>query len=213
MWAEPRCTLEAMGNPAASPRTRRAAVVAGVLVMLAALLSGCTGGKDAVDQNGSDFHYVQGTKVGSLIAASKRKKAGDVVGPLVGNPGSYQLSQSRGKVVVLNFFASWCGPCKVESPQFETVYQARKDKGVQFVGLDVKDTKSAVADFISEKGLTYPIVFDELGKTAIQLGKIPLSGLPSTVIVDKQGRVAAVYTVAVLPKDIDPVLDTLTAES
>ena len=95
------------------------------------------------------------------------------------------------------------------------MYRQNKAKGVTIVGLDVKDfNKDNANSFITDKKITYPNVYDPTASSALQLGKVPLSiGLPWTVVVDKQQRVAAVYTGQVLPKDLQPVLDTLTAES
>lgn len=196
-------------------RARRSAVVALLaMVTSAGLLTGCTGGKNAVDQGaGGQFRYVAANKLGSLIPATKRKKAGDVTGELLAG-GTYQLSQDSGKVVVLNFLASWCAPCQIESPNFDQIYRARKSSGVQFVGLDVKDpSKSASQAWVADKKLSFPIVYDEPAKTALELGDVPIAGLPATVLIDKQGKVAAVYTGALAPKDITPALDALTAES
>lgn len=198
-----------------NPRgTRYRALAASVAIALATVpLAACSGGKDAVDQNGKGtYGYTQATPKGTVIDAGKRKLAGPVQGSLLAG-GDYQLSADQGKVVVLNFFASWCGPCANESPQFEAIYQARKAAGVTFVGLDVKDNRDAVTAFIQDKALSFPIVYDEIGKTALQIGNVPLSGLPDTVVIDKQGRVAAVYVGPVLPKELNPVLDQLSKEA
>lgn len=182
-------------------------------VLATVALTACTGGKDAVDQNANgSFGYVQATAKGTVIEAGKRKLAGPVEGTLLAG-GDYRLSTDKGKVVVLNFFASWCGPCANESPQFEAVYRKRKAEGVTFVGLDVNDRKDAAAAFVRDKGLSFPVVYDEIGKTALQIGNVPLAGLPDTVIVDRQGRVAAVYVGPVLPKDLNQVLDELSKEA
>jgi len=182
-------------------------------VLATVALTACTGGKDAVDQNANgSFGYVQATAKGTVIEAAKRKLAGPVKGTLLAG-GDYRLSTDKGKVVVLNFFASWCGPCANESPQFEAVYRKRKAEGVTFVGLDVNDRKDAAAAFVRDKGLSFPVVYDEIGKTALQIGNVPLAGLPDTVIVDRQGRVAAVYVGPVLPKDLNQVLDELSKEA
>ncbi len=187
-----------------------------LVALLSAVLvaTACTGGSGAVDQNaGGQFRYVSATAKGKLIPVADRKQAGDVSGTLLTGSG-YQLSQDRGKVVLLNFFASWCGPCKVESPQLDSLYQARKASGFTLVGLDVKDpSKGQLQDFVHNKGLTYPIVVDEPGKTALQLGDVPLAGLPASVLIDKQGKVAAVYPQEVFVKDLDPVLDQLAKET
>jgi thiol-disulfide isomerase/thioredoxin len=122
------------------------------------------------------------------------------------------LSSYLGKVVVINFWASWCGPCVAESPQLEGVFERQKVKGVQFVGIDVKDEKQAAQAFIKDAGVTYPIIFDQPGRSALQLGAVNIQGLPVTALLDRQGRVAAVYTGGLLAPDIEPVVVQLAAE-
>ena len=128
--------------------------------------------------------------------------------------GDYTLASDRGHVVVLNFFASWCGPCQNETPQFDTIYRQRKAAGVRFVGLDVKDpSRSASQAWLQAKNVSFPVLYDEAAKSAIQLGDVPVAALPSTVVIDKQGKVAAIYVGSVLPKDLEPVLDSLGKEA
>jgi thiol-disulfide isomerase/thioredoxin len=135
-----------------------------------------------------------------------------VSGELLGG-GMFSLAAQKGKVVVLNFWGSWCGPCQIESPQFDSLYRTVKSKGVQFVGLDVKETTQSKPEaFIKDNHITYPNVWDPKAKSAIQLGKVPMVGLPWTVVVDKDQRVAAVYSGPVLPADLQPVLNSLIAE-
>jgi peroxiredoxin len=66
--------------------------------------------------------------------------------------------------------------------------------------------------WVQDKALTFPIVYDQTAKTALQLGNIPIT-IPASVVIDKQGRVAAVYFGSTLPKDLTPVLDTLARET
>lgn len=183
------------------------------MAALAVALTACSTGTDAVSQGGdTQFRYVQSTAKGSVIKAADRKPAGPVTGELLAG-GTYSLAADRGKVVVLNFWGTWCAPCVTETPNFDTIYRQRKASGVQFVGLDVKDGRGAVRDFVHDKDISYPIVYDEKAKTALQLGNIPQAGLPVSAVVDKLGRVAAVYIGPVLPADLNPVLDTLVHES
>ncbi|MGI8666587.1 MAG: TlpA family protein disulfide reductase [Jatrophihabitans sp.] len=185
-----------------------------VLALAAAALTACSGGSNAVDQSANTgFRYVQANAKGSLITPAKRKAAGPVQGSLLAG-GNYALTQDRGNVVVLNFFASWCAPCQNETPQFDGVYRDRKAAGVRFVGLDVKDpSRSASQSWLENKQVSFPVVFDEPAKTALQLGDLPINGLPDTVLIDKQGKVAAVYVGQVLPKDLTDALDQLATEA
>lgn len=184
------------------------------LALLLALLAACSGGKNAVDQNANnEFRYSSANSKGTLIPAANRKQAGDVTGTLM-QGGQFQLSQDKGKIVLLNFFASWCPPCQTESPQLDSLFQERKATGFDLVGLDVKDPiRDQLTAFVANKKLTYPIVVDQAAKTAIQLGNLPLAGLPASVLIDKQGKVAAVYVGPVFIKDLDPVLDQLSKEA
>jgi peroxiredoxin len=119
----------------------------------------------------------------------------------------------RGKVTIVNFWATWCGPCTVEAPQFNTVYNDYKQKPVTFVGIDTKETSTDAAKaFVKDNSIDYPIVYDEQGETAVRLGNIPTQGMPFTVVIDRSHRVAAVYVGRVSPLDLEPVLNTLAAE-
>jgi peroxiredoxin len=180
------------------------------LVALLAI-SACTG-SDAVDQSaGGQYRFNVANASGRTIAVADRKKVADFSGQLLSG-GMYRLTQDAGKVVVLNFWASWCGPCQVETPQFDVMYHKNKAAGVDFVGIDTKDIKSAARSFVSDHAITFPIVYDEPGEVALRLGHLPAESLPFTVLIDKQQRVAAVYVGAQNAKDLQPVLNRLVAE-
>lgn len=185
-----------------------APVLAGAL-----LVAGCSG-KNAVDQSGSSYRYIGTTARGKTIAAADRKEAGRVTGTLL-TGGPFDLTTLKGKVVVLNFWAQWCAPCRVESPGLDSVYRATKAEGVEFVGMDVKDpVQGKVKSFVSDYNISYPIVYDPNARSALQLGKLPLSiGLPWTVVLDKNQKVAAVYNGQVQPADLRPVLTGLLSET
>jgi peroxiredoxin len=189
--------------------------VTGVIAAVAAVAlvgAGCTG-KDAVDQTaGNQFRFVGGTAKGQTYPVADRKPAGDFSGQLLDGKGTFTLSKQRGKVVVINFWATWCSPCQVETPQFDTVYRQYRTKGVQFVGIDTKDIRGKAQSFVAQNDITYPMVYDEAGETAVRLGKIPALSLPFTVVVDKHGRVAVVYLNVMSPKDLEPLLNQLLAE-
>jgi peroxiredoxin len=188
---------------------RRSLALAAAAAFL--LLAGCTG-KDAVDQGSGNFRFVSGTGLGKTYPVGDRKSAGGFTANLI-DGGKISLAQDAGKVIVINFWATWCGPCTTETPQLDSVYRANKAKAVQFIGVDTKDNRDSATAFIHDNDITFPIVFDEQGETAVRLGKIPALGLPFTVLIDKQQRVAAVYLSKLTPKDLQPVLDKLLAEA
>lgn len=188
-----------------------------VLVLLAALAVVATGcsGHDAVDQTaGGQYRFVTASNLGQTWKPAQRKKAGDFTAQLLNGAGSLSLSQNAGKVTVVNFWASWCAPCQTETPQFDTVYRAYRAKhaDVAFIGVDFKDQRGKARAFVKDNHISYPMVFDNPGKTAMELGDLPALGLPFTVLIDKQGRVAAVYTQQLSPKDLERGVNRLLAE-
>jgi peroxiredoxin len=200
----------ACGDTGAVPRLRRLLPV--LLTVLLAAVAGCTGGTDAVDQAaGGEFRFVAGTGRGELIPAADRRSAPAVTGALLGG-GSWALEAQRGKVVVLNFWGSWCAPCRVETPEFDQAYRATRAAGVEFVGVAVKDREAAAAAFLADKKVSYPSLFDPAGKVILRFRDFRANGFPYTIVVDKQGRVAAVYPTVLVREDIEPVVQRLAAE-
>lgn len=185
-----------------------------VLLLTACLaaVAGCTTGTDAVDQTaGGEFRFVAGTGKGQVIPEGERKSAPEVGGQLL-DGADWQLASQRGKVVVLNFWGSWCPPCRVETPDFDEVYKAVKGEGVEFVGVAVKDRKEAAAAFLADKKISYPSLFDPAGKVTLRFRDLRTNGFPYTIVIDKKGRVAAVYPTTLLREDIEPVTKRLAAE-
>ena len=190
--------------------SRAAGLLAGLLAA-ALLLAACTG-SDAVDQSANGtFQFVGGTPLGKLIPASQRKTAADFDGTLL-DGGTFSLKSTKGKAVVLNFWASWCTPCRTELPQFDLLYRKVKSRGATFLGIDTKDDKGKGRDFVRTNDISFPSVYDEPGETAVRLGKLPAAALPFTVLLDKRGKVAAVYLVRLSYNDLQAPLDRLLAE-
>jgi thiol-disulfide isomerase/thioredoxin len=183
------------------------------LLAAAVLLAACTGGSDAVDQNANGtFKFSGGTQLGKLIPEAKRKPAANFDGKLL-DGGAFSLTSTKGKPVVLNFWGSWCPPCRTELPQFDLLYRnVMKARGVSFLGIDTKDDKGKGRDFVRTNDISFPSIYDEPGETAVRLGKLPATGLPFTILLDRQGKVAAVYLVALSYRDLQQALNKLLAE-
>ena len=178
-----------------------------------ALLAGCSTGSGAVDvNNGGEFRFVAGTPAGKVIPEGARAKAPAFSGTLL-DGGAFSSRQLAGHVAVLNFWGSWCPPCRVETPEFQQVYADVKDRDVQFLGLNVKETDEQFAQaFVQSQGITFPSLYDPRGEVALAFRDYPANAIPSTIILDREGRVAAVYTGPVQQGDLRTVLDRLMKE-
>jgi thiol-disulfide isomerase/thioredoxin len=103
------------------------------------------------------------------------------------------LSSFKGKVLLIDFWATWCGPCKVEIPHFiEFQNQYGKD-GLQIVGITIDDTADKVAPYIADMGMNYPVLLG-LGRDDVQEAYGPLLGIPVTVVVSRDGKICAKHT-------------------
>jgi len=126
---------------------------------------------------------------------------------LAGQP--QPLAQWRGKVMVVNFWATWCPPCLKEIPEFVGLQQRYGSKGVQFIGIAIDD-KMKVAAFVAQHGVNYPILMaEEQGITLARDAGNRLGGLPFTVIIDRQGRTARVELGILVEQKLVAILESL----
>jgi peroxiredoxin/predicted small secreted protein len=185
-----------------------------LLALLGALLlAGCSTGNGAVDvNNGGEFRFVAGTPAGEVIPDAERRSAPEFAGTLLDGE-RFSSSEVAGDVVVLNFWGCWCAPCRVETPEFQEVYAELRDRGVAFVGVNVKETDEQFARaFVDRFGIEFPSIYDPSGEIALAFRDYPANAIPSTIVLDRQGRVAAVYTGPVAQDDLRAVLDRLSGE-
>jgi peroxiredoxin len=184
------------------------------LLAAALLAAGCSTGTDAV-ASGTEFNFVSpGGQVDITYAAEERQQIPEIQGESLMEEGEQiKLSSYQGKVVVLNIWGAWCQPCRVEAPQLQKVWEAYEDKGVQVLGIDVRDEdRSFPEDFMRDTKLTYPSIYDPPQRSLLALQGYPRAVVPSTIVLDKQHRVAAVFLRDLLAEDLTPTLDRLLAE-
>ena len=163
-----------------------------VIIMLGCvLLAGCstTGGVD---------HVAATPPVGSSIdaigvttyAPGQRPHIPDLSGPTL-DGGNLSLSSLTGHVVVVNAWASWCGPCRDESPALGRLAKQTAALGVRFVGIDEQDTPDSARSFAASAGTTYPHLIDQDGTMLSSIRLVPPAAIPSTLVLDRSGLVAA----------------------
>jgi DsbE subfamily thiol:disulfide oxidoreductase len=170
------------------------------------LATGCSGSENAA---GNDTKTVKVPPGYTHYPVDTRKVAPKLSGETIAG-GQLSLTSLKGKVVVVNFWGSWCPPCRAESSALMQVAKASASKGVTFVGVDERDTKPNALSFDRGHGVTYPSVFDEDGSIAAQWPAA--AGPPYTFIIDRQGRVAARFLGGVTADELQSAVDKVTAE-
>jgi DsbE subfamily thiol:disulfide oxidoreductase len=133
---------------------------------------------------------------GSLLAAADRPagevpvehRATVISGPLLGDGPTWSSTSARGSMLVVNFWASWCPPCRQEQPELNKVAAAYRDRGVALVGVNVNDEPGSARAYTREFAIPYPSLVDPRGELAARLG---VPGLPTTLILDRDGVAAS----------------------
>ena len=191
-------------------------LVVGVLLGTAACGEDSTAGTDAV-AIGGEFKFVSpGGKTVITYDEGDRQAIGDLQGDSLMDPGTtIGLKDFENQVVVLNAWGQWCGPCRSESDDLQTVQERlEKDGRGSLLGINVRDSARAKAqDFHEDNGMTYPSIYDPPFKSALALGGVPASVIPTTIVLDKQHRVAAVYLLSIRVPEIMPLLQRLESET
>src|SRR6478752_6622132 len=134
--------------------------IAVALAAVLAVCAGCSTGDDATVYGGSFTFVSPGGKTELSYPVAERKTVGTLSGPNLDGTGTVSVADYPNDVVVLNFWGSWCGPCRGEADDLNSAAGDLKAAGVQFVGINVKDSQSAGADFLASKQVGYPSIFD-----------------------------------------------------
>lgn len=135
-----------------------------------------------------------GADVGQVVPAYQAKRL---------DGSAFDLATERNKVVLLNVWATWCGPCRYEIPELQGLHDKYGPRGFEVIGASVDEgAPEAVKEFVAEHRMTYPVVLDPEGRVA---GLLDASVLPTTVLIDRNGRIVWKKIGAIMPQD-----DTLT---
>jgi peroxiredoxin len=182
------------------------AIACGAMIAAA----GCTTGNDAVNQmNGSDNGFVSAATATKIYPTSQRPAAPAVSGTSLDGT-KYTLASDRGHVVVLNFWGSWCAPCRKEAADLQSVHAATAAQGVAFVGINIRDETDPANAYDNAHDITYPSIFDPSGRVALQFAQVPPSAIPSTLVIDATGHIAAIHLGSITAKQLT---DMITAAS
>jgi thiol-disulfide isomerase/thioredoxin len=187
-----------------------------VAAVLAGLLVGCSSGDDAVAQGGTFEFVAPGGKTDIYYdPPDRRGRPGPVAGPELMDPArTVSVDDFAGKVVVINVWGQWCGPCRAEVSQLQQVYNATRADGVALLGIDVRDNnRQAAQDFVKDRNVMFPSIYDPAMRTMIAFGgKYPTTVIPSTIVLDRRHRVAAVFLRELLAEDLQPVVQRIASE-
>jgi cytochrome c biogenesis protein CcmG, thiol:disulfide interchange protein DsbE len=128
------------------------------------------------------------TSLDQSLAEGKRVEAPVADLPKLGGGGSGSLADEKGKVVVLNVWASWCGPCESEMPLLQRTHEKIASQGGMVLGIDMQEPPEKALEFLSEKKVTFPSLRDRDREYSRKFG---VSGYPETFLIDRDGRIAA----------------------
>jgi thiol-disulfide isomerase/thioredoxin len=186
--------------------TRLLAVALAVL-----FLAGCSSTKEAV-ATGGDFQFVAPGGQTTILydPPESRGTVRGISGESLLHEGTtVGLDDHAGKVVIVNIWGSWCGPCREEMPGLQFV---QEQTGAAVLGIDVRDDRQAAADFVRDRGVTFDSIFDPPGRVLARLSGYPRNTVPSTLVLDEQHRVAAVFLTVVRVPELMPLVQRLQAE-
>jgi thiol-disulfide isomerase/thioredoxin len=197
------------------PRLRCTRTAAGAVLAAAVVLgaAGCSGGGTAQDGavgNGSSF--VPGSYGTTVFRSGARPMAPQVTAKTLTGSG-FRLSADRGSVVVMNFWGSWCTPCREEAPALGELARHFSGAGVRFVGVDIRDDPASAEAFMQNFRISYPSLNDPNDLIALDFyGTAPPASIPTTLVIDRTGRIAARVIGPVSYEGLNTLIAQISAE-
>ena len=183
-----------------------ATALAGVALAVVLLTGWATSGNSGVTD-------VAGSTSAVLYSAGHRPMAPDFTATtLTGSRLSF--SSYRGQVVVLNFWGSWCGPCREEAPTLAVTAQQYRPVGVSFLGVDVRDTTASALAFARNFDITYPSVSDAGSAITLDFTSVvPIAGTPTTLVIDRTGHIAGAVFGTATYQELSDILAKVTGKT
>jgi thiol-disulfide isomerase/thioredoxin len=173
-----------------------------LLILGLALLGPACGGKGTDGAAGQTIRAATGYNL-AMVSPSKRWSPKAWSGATL-DGGTLTSAGFDGEITVVNFWASWCGPCRAEQPALEKIYKEYASRGVRFVGVNIRDTQTNARAHLGEFAVTYPSVFN---KDATIAFKYRVLFIPTTYVLDRDGRIAARIIGATHEPDLTRVLN------
>ena len=169
----------------------RGAAAAAIMVTSALAVAGCTGNIAASTPASNGQSFVAGSPGTTEFKSGTGPVAPSVSGPVVGG-GKLTLAAYRGHVVVLNFWGSWCTPCREEAPDLAALATHFKASGVRFLGIDIRDSPATAEAFMSDFRISYPSLNDPSDNLALDFrNTVPPAAIPTTLVISRSGRITA----------------------
>lgn len=180
-------------------------------LLLALALTGCAGTQATTDGSGGPQLRQLDTASTGLLRISDRAPAPALSGPTL-DGADLDVASFRGKVVVVNFWASWCPPCRAEAPALIKVANDTRALGVEFVGVNIKDNRSAAQRFDELQGVPYPSLYDQPGVLLTRFRRLVPQTPPTTLLIDRQGRVAGLFRGGITETELSGPVQALASE-
>jgi len=191
-------------------KRRLVVLVAAVCVgaaLAGVLLSGWASGGSSAETD------VAGSSNAVLYSAGHRPLAPDFTATtLTGSRLSF--ASYRGRVVVLNFWGSWCAPCRAEAPALAVTAEQYRPAGVAFLGVDVRDNTASALAFTRDLGVPYPSVSDPSSQITLDFtAVVPIAGTPTTLVIDRTGHIAGAVFGTATSQELTDILAKVTGKT
>ncbi len=177
------------------------------------LLSGCSGAVGGARVSVTSPAGSSAESVGITMYAQGQRPQIPAVSGTTLDGSSLALASLQSHVVVLNVWASWCEPCRTESPALAKVAKSTAMLGVRFIGIDEQDREDSARSFAASAGASYPHLFDPDGTMLASLRLVPHTGIPSTLVLDSTGLVAARIIGPVDGTTLESLVRTVVAQT
>ena len=188
-----------------------AATVCAGAALAVVLLTGWASGRNSGGNSG--VTHIAGSTSAVLYSAGHRPVAPDFTATTL-TGARLNFSSYRGQVVVLNFWGSWCAPCRAEAPALAVTAKQYRPAGVDFLGVDVRDTTTSALAFARNFGIGYPSVSDSSSVITLDFtAVVPIAGTPTTLVIDRTGHIAGAVFGTATYQELTDILAQVTGKA